>query len=309
MQIPRRVFLGTTTAGVLSMAAPVLWPTSTVCAEEPPKFGFKYILGSSLYGYGNLSEILPEVAKVGAGAIDVWPKVHGNQREQLDEIGIEKSVELLKSHQVKLGCITQYKLGPFGLREEMRVAQKFGCGMIVTGGSGPVGLQGPELKRAVGDFVEKLKPHLEVAEETGVTLSIENHVNNLIDSPDSLRYLRDLRPSKALSIALAPYHLPQDAKLISGLIRELGGAITMFYAWQHGDGSSKGLTKEAELRQLPGRGPLDFGPLVAALREIHYQGWTEIFMHPFPRGVAMLDSPSKVTEELNRSRVYLESFL
>ena len=70
--------------------------------------------------------------------------------------------------------------------------------------------------------LEKLKPHLEVAEETGVTIAIENHGNNLIDSPDSLKYLAELRPSENLGIALAPYHLPQDAELIAQLVKDLG---------------------------------------------------------------------------------------
>ena len=57
----------------------------------------------------------------------------------------------------------------------MRLAQRFGCRTIVTGGRGPVGLKGSELKAGVTGFVEKMKPHLAVAEETGVTIAIENH--------------------------------------------------------------------------------------------------------------------------------------
>jgi len=98
-------------AGALSLSSAKLF------AET--QFDFKYILGSCMYGYSDLNEIVPEVSKVGASAIDIWPKVHGNQREQLDEMGEEKFAELLKSHNVSLGCITQYKLGPFGLREEI----------------------------------------------------------------------------------------------------------------------------------------------------------------------------------------------
>ena len=262
-----------------------------------------------MYGYTDLATILPEVAKVGSKAIDIWPKVHGNQREQLDELGEEKFAALLRMHEVSLGCITQYKLGPFGLRDEMRLAERFGCQTIVTGGSGPRGLVGVELKKAVAEFVERMKPHLAVAEEAGVTISIENHANNLIDSPDSLRYLADLRPSSSLGIALAPYHLPQDEALLSGLIRELGDAITMFYAWEHGHGCMTKLPKEEELLQMPGRGTLNFEPLLQALKDINYQGWTEIFMHPVPRGIPILETTVEVTAEINRSRNYLESLL
>jgi len=279
-------------AGVF--AAAVAGAASASSADKPP-LKLRYIIGSSMYGYTDIAAILPEVHKADAAAIDIWPKVHGNQREQLDELGEAKFAALLKRHDVSLGCITQYKLGPFGLQNEMRLAQRLGCRTMVTGGSGPRGLKGSELKAAVGAFVEKMKPHLAVAEETGVTIAIENHGNNLIDSPDSLKWLLELRPSKHLAIALAPYHLPQDEKLLSGLIRDLGNGIAMFYAWQHGMGCVKKLPKEQELLQMPGRGQLDFTPLLAALRDIHYAGWTEIFMHPVPRGIPILEPTSAVT--------------
>ncbi len=297
---------------VLGAAAAATLPTfasgRSTRADEPT-FKFRYIVGSSMYGYTDVAEIMPEVAKTGATAIDIWPKVHGNQREQLDELGEEKFAALLKQHEISLGCITQYALGPFGIQDEMRLAKRFGCPTIVCGGKGPVGLTGSELKAAVGKFVEQMKPHLAVAEETGVTIAIENHGNNLIDSPDSLKWLVELRSSEHLAVALAPYHLPQDEQLISDLIRSLGDGIAMFYAWQHGMGCHVKLPKEQELLQMPGRGTLDFVPLVAALRDINYRGWTEIFMHPVPRGIPILDTTAAVTAEINRSREYLTECL
>ncbi len=68
----------------------------------------------------------------------------------------------------------------------------------------------------------------------------------------------------------------------------------------------KKLPKEEELLQMAGRGDLDFRPIVAALQEIRYEGWTEIFMHPVPRGIPILDTTTLVTEEINRSRRYLD---
>ncbi len=274
-------------------------------AEESKPFQLKYIVGSCMYGYMYLGEILPEVKRCGAEAIDIWPKKHGNQREQWQDMGDELFAQMLQRHDVKLGCITQYKAGPFGLRDEMRIAQKFGCSTIVTGGEGPKGLSGSELKAAVGGFIEKMKPHLAVAEETGVTIAIENHASNLFETADSLRYLAELTPSRHLAVALAPYHLPQDAGQLAQLIRDLGSALAMFYAWQHGDGCMTKLPKEQELLQLPGRGPLDFGPLLQALQEIRYSGWTEIFMHPVPRGIPIMETAEEVTAEVQRSRQYL----
>lgn len=303
----RRQFLRST--ATLAVGTAAVAPRLPAVQSAEKSFQPKYILGSSMYGYTKLAEIVPQVAKIGATALDIWPKVHGNQREQLDELGEQRFAELLKQHSVKLGCITQYKLGPFGLQQEMRLAKRHGCQTMIAGGKGPRGLKGSELKTAVGRFVEQMKPHLAVAEETGVTIAIENHARNLIETPDSMKWLVELSPSKHLAIAFAPYHLPQDEKLLSQLIRDLGSGIAMFYAWQHGMGCHKKLPKEQELLQMPGRGTLDFKPLMAALREIRYAGWTEIFMHPVPRGIPILDSTNDVTAEINRARKYLSTCL
>lgn len=300
---------GLTRRQVLAAGAAGAAAASTSWARDAKSFRLKYMLASCMYGYTDVAEILPEVRKIGATTIDLWPKVHGSQREQIDELGEENFRALLQRHRVSVGCITQFALGPFRLQPEMRLAQRLGCRTIVTGGKGPKGLEGQELKRAVADFIELMKPHLEVAEETGVTIAIENHGNNLIESPDSLKWLAELRPSRRLGIALAPYHLPQDTKLISDLIRSLGDSITVFYAWQHGMGCMEKLPKEQELLQMPGRGDLDFTPLLAALRDIDYSGWSEIFMHPVPRGIPIHATTSEVTLEINRSRLYLDQCL
>ncbi|MGB7346966.1 MAG: TIM barrel protein [Pirellulaceae bacterium] len=301
IRLSRREFSQVTAATVAS--------ASLVHAAESVKFKPRYLLGSCLYGYAPIAKILPEVAKVGATAIDIWPKKHGDQREQLDEMGEEAFAELLKVNKVRLGCITQYQLGCFGLQDEFKLAARLDCQTIVTGAKGPRGLKGQELRNAVADFVEQMKPHIEAAEESTVTIAIENHANNLIESPDSLRWLAELSPSPHLAIALAPYHLPQDPELIANLIRDLEHSIAVFYGWQHGNGCMEAQPKETELLQMPGRGELDFAPILKSLSDIHYSGWTEIFMHPFPRGIPILDSIDEVTAEINRSRDYLEKLI
>ncbi len=302
--LSRRTFLNSTAAIALPVALPTLFADEPA-VDRPARFTPRSIVASCMYGYMYVGEILPEISKCGAAHIDLWPKKHGNQREQLRDLGEDLFLSLLEKHQVTVGCLTQYPLGPFGLQEEMRLARRLGCRLIVTGGDGPKGLAGAELKKAVAGFVEKMKPHLEIAEETGVTIAIENHANDLFESADALRYLHELSPSKRLAVALAPYHLPQDAEQLAGLIRDLGDRIGMFYAWQHGDGCMTKLPKERELLQMPGRGPLNFAPLLKALADIRYQGWTEIFMHPVPRGIPILETAAEVTAEINRSREYL----
>lgn len=298
MRITRRTAIAVSAAGTLAAM------DRTRAAESP--FRLRYALASCMYGYTELQTILPEVKKCGAEGIDLWPKVHGNQREQLDEIGESKFADMLQQHDIRMTGITQYKLGPFGIDDELRLAGRFGCKTIVTGGKGPKNLAGAELKDAIKAFLKKLAPTIEIARENGVRIAIENHANNLIHDADSLRYLADLAPVDAVGVAFAPYHLPQDPQMLAGLLRDLGPSMAVFYAWQHGMGCMTKLPKEQELLQMPGRGDLDFKPLVAALAEIRFDGYTEIFMHPVPRGIPILETTAAVTEEINRARAYLD---
>lgn len=300
MRLNRRTALTVAASSSLSFVR------STQAAERT--FQFRYALASCMYGYAPLAEIMPEAKKIGATGIDIWPKVHGDQREQLDVIGEEKFAEMLRDNDLELSCITQYKLGPFGIDDEIRLAGRLGCKMIVTGGKGPRNLKGKELKSAIADFLVKLKPTLEIARENGVRIAIENHANNLIHDADSLRYLVDLAPADAIAVAFAPYHLPQDTDVLCKLLRDLGGeSLAVFYAWQHGMGCTTKLPKQQELLQMPGRGDLDFAPIVKTLAEIGFDGWTEIFMHPVPRGIPILETNAEVTAEINRSRAYLDT--
>ena len=273
-------------------------------SEQP--FQLNYILASCMYGTLPLAEIVPEVTKIGSDRIDIWTRVHGDQREQVESMGNDAFAELLAAHGVGLGISTRFDLGPFGLAEEMAFVRDFGASLIVTGSQGPKDLTGEELRVAVADFAEALKPHIAAAEKHGITISIENHSSALIESPDSMRWLIEFTDSPHLGIALAPYHLPDDAQLVAQLIEDLGQGLTLFYAWQHGMGCHEKLPKEQELMQMPGRGTLDFGTILSALKKINYTGWTEIFMHPVPRGIPILDTSADVTDEINRARYYLD---
>ena len=275
-------------------------------------FRLNYILSSSMYGTLPLSTILPEVGKAGASTIDIWPRVHGSQREQMEEMGHDQFRALLKQHDVRLGCITRYDLGPYKLQPEMKVCAKLGGDLLICGGSGPKGLSGGSLKNAVRMFAEKMKPHAEAAEAAGVKIGIENHSSNLINTPDSLKWLLEFSPSKTIGIAMAPYHLEslgQAATDLAKLVKQLGNRLFMFYAWQHGMGCLKKLPKAQELLQMPGRGELDFTPIVRALRAINYQGFTSIFMHPVPRGIPILPTTAETTAEILRARTYLDKCL
>ncbi len=297
--LPRRQFVRS-----LATAACVPW-VARAARSEP--FALRYILSSALYGEMRLDEILPEVAKTGCSAIDIWCRPHGNQREQIAEMGDDAFAALLTKHRVKLGVSTRYPLGPTGLAAEMKWMKKFGGGTIVTGSGGPSEPSGSDAKKAVLAFLEKMKPHVAMAAESGVTIAVENHNRQFLHHPDSLRYFAEFNRSAHLGVALAPHHLHPWIGQLPALIRDLGAKqLPFMYFQEHSEGISKKVSKEIELRQLPGfGGGLDYRPIIKALAAIRFTGLVEIFMHPTPRGIPILPTVPEITAAINRSRDYL----
>ena len=289
---------------------PLFSGCSTNISKQNNQFKLNYIVASSMYGELKLPQILPEVRKTGAEYIDIWPRRHGDQREQMDQLGHDEFAKMLEKYNVRLGILTRYDLGPFGLRSELEVAKRFGTRIIVTG-SGEYGkhFTGNELKQKIKQFTEKMKPHIEAAEKAAVTIAIENHGNALISSPDSILWFSEFTKSRNIGIALAPYHLPQQPNVIVKLIKQLGPKLSHFYAWQYGEGCMKKMPKELEMLQMPGYGKFDFVPIVKSLKQINYNNWTSIFMHPTPRGIPILPTAQEVTAAINKSRKYLDSCL
>lgn len=307
MKLNRREFCRTTLA-----AGTALVPAVSLCApskSDQSEFALHYIVASCMYGKQSLADILPEVRKTGASVIEVWANPHGNQREQIDEMGEATFRDLLKAHDVTLGSITCFKFGIFNMQPEMQLAKRLGGDMVICNSGGPKNVSAENLKQEVQKFVEKMKPHIESAEEAGIVIGVENHGGGLINSPDSIRYLFDMTDSPQIGLAMAPYHLPQEPELIAGLIRDLDTRLVHIQAWEHGMGCTQKLPKEQELMQLPHRGPLDWKPILKSLKSINYQGRTEIFMHPVPRGIPILPETAAVTAEINDARAYLEKSL
>ena len=217
-KIDRRKFLATSTAAT-GLAAGSHFARQSLAASSPNQNSAwqpNWLVASCMYGYAKLEEILPELAKVGSKAIDLWPKVHGSQREELDEMGEEELAALLEQHKIQLGCLTQYKLGPFHLREEIQIAKRLNCPIIVTSAKGKRG-KGEAQKASISDFAEKMKPEFEAAAEAGVKILIENHGSSVIDSLDGIRWLLEYCDGPGFGFALAPAHLPQEPELLAEL--------------------------------------------------------------------------------------------
>jgi hypothetical protein len=92
-----------------------------------------------------------------------------------------------------------------------------------------------------------------------------------------------------VGLALAPYHLQSIKASVEQAIAIAGRQLFFFYAWQNAPGE----------QQLPGIGPADCAPWLAALDKADYHGYVTPFMHHEPQ-------PDAMSAALARSRDYLK---
>ena len=233
------------------------------------------------------------------------------QREDIESRGVEQVQQLLEKHHVRLGGIAFTSLGLSNLTLSLcRIATVWrftDCLGTMAPSNGK--LSGKPLDATIRTFLSKLSPAIKQAEAGAGMIAIENHSNSLLNSPESIRRFTTLAESDRIGIALAPHHLPQDGNLLAGLAGDAGSAAKFVYAQQYGKSSKEKLPKADELLQLPGRGSLDFSPLMRQLAEMQFAGPIEIFMHPVPRGVPILNSTAEITAVIQAARAYLDGLL
>jgi sugar phosphate isomerase/epimerase len=285
-----------------------MWPPSGTLSKVP--FHLRYAISSAMYGNIDIAKIISELPRTGAEFLDLWCRPWVNHRDELDTMGTRNFVALLARHDLKLGVVTRYDVSPSCLRQETRVMAKLGGKVIISGSPNTGRLEAEDLKSAVQKFVEQIRPVAVAAESRGITVAIENHPLLLLGSTDAMKWFNELAPLEGLGIALALFHLGRDPAMMAELIKDLGPRIAFIYAWQQPTwlGHKKPSTKEV-FDQLPGRGPMDFKPIVAALRQIEFGGFVSIFMESLRGYVPIWQTPEEVTEEIIEARQYLDRCL
>jgi sugar phosphate isomerase/epimerase len=244
-------------------------------------------MATSSIHYASLpvEEACRRIAALGFEAIDLWSPYTGcpHLDDAMDRLGAERLKELLDGIRLKPYAFSVY-VGGFAKYADFIGAM--GGGIAVRGSSHPCPPE--ELSARMKEFVDSLKPELELAQEHDAYLAIENHGNALLDSLDSLKAFVDVNRSARLGIALAPYHLQRGGISVEDAIAVCDKQLLFFYAWQNQPGT----------QQLPGIGPTDFTPWLAALAKIDYRGYVNPFMHGEPE-------PDAMTAALRQSREYL----
>jgi sugar phosphate isomerase/epimerase len=259
--------------------------TAAACAIAPrasassPTASWTMRLSTSSIHYSRLpiEEACQRIAALGFEAIDIWSPHAGcpHLDEARDRLGPEGLTELLARHHLKPYAYSVYA-GGFTPYADFIGAM--GGGVAVRGNTNPHPPE--EMPARMKAFVEGLKPELELAERHNVHLAIENHSGQLMNSLDSLKTFMDLAQHPRLGIALAPYHLQRIDASVEEAISICGPRLFFFYAWQAQPG----------IQQLPGIGPTDFTPWLAALGRAQYRWYVNPFMHGEPEPEAMSDA-------------------
>jgi len=290
----RRRFLSHAALGAAAILPGCLRGTAEKAEEKPAekpaeKAGgtpWPLRLSTSSVQFSSLTveEACARIARLGFEAIDFW---HGDfQCPHLDEIekrlGPAGLKDLLAKNKLKLYTISCYNVG-YGRYADL--LGKAGGGVAVRESRyGKV----TDLKAEMKAFIESLKPDLELAEKNDSWIAVENHGDALLSTKDSFKAFVDLNAHPRLGIALAPYHLQAGKIPVEEVIGIVGRQLLFFYAWQLGEG----------LNQIPGIGPADFTPWLAALAKANYRWYVNPFMHGHPEPETMEKSLAKSMEYL-----------
>ena len=284
----RRTFiraLGGGTLGVL--AAPFIPPTAVKATEKAGPWRMRLSTSSIHFLHLPIERACEQITGLGFEAIDIW-SAHANC-PHLDDVasrlGPEGLKALLARTRLKLFAFSVYK---GGYPRYAQLLGKAGGGVAIRGSTQPC--KPKELKPRMRAFLESLKPEIELADAHNSHLAIENHGRALLDSLDSFKAFVDMNKSPRLGVALAPYHLQVIEASVEEAIGICGKQLLFFYAWQRAEG----------IKQLPGHGPTDFSPWLAALAKAGYSGYVNPFMH----GELETDAMSAA---LARSRDYLKA--
>ncbi len=225
------------------------------------------------------------IAKLGFDAVDVWSGHAGcpHLDDVAKRLGGKGLKEVLDRQKLALYAFSVYK---GGYRKYAELLGQAGGGVAVRGSS--KACKPEELTGRMKAFLEGLKGDAELAAQHDSYIAIENHGNALLDSVDSFKAFVDLNTNPRLGIALAPYHLQRHKAPVEEAIAVSGKQLFFFYAWQKARG----------VEQLPGHGPTDFTPWIAALAKAGYAWYVNPFMHHEPE-------PDVMAAALEKSRKYL----
>lgn len=286
-RLTRRDFLRVGSAATACTLGGLHLPPAKAEADGQNRWEMR--LSCSSIGFSSLpiEQAVQRIAALGFDAIDVWSAHAGcpHLDDVLKRLGPDGLKQLLQKHDLELYSFSVYSGGYSRYAE---LLGKAGGGVAVRGSTH--GGDAKELVPQMKKFLEALEPELELAEKHNSYLAIENHGSALLNGIDSFKAFVDLNTNPRLGIALAPYHVQGYGGSVEEAISVCGKQLLFFYAWQ----------RAKDVEQLPGAGPADCTPWIAALAKVNFRYPVNPFMHHEPE-------PEKMSKALAASCDYLKS--
>lgn len=286
-RLDRRQFLSRVAGGAMAgVAAGGLLASGGTAPAAEERWNMRLSCSSINFSSLPIEKACERIAALGFEAIDVWSAHAGcpHLDDVLDRLGPEGLKDLLAKNKLKLYAFSVYR---GGYPRYAELLGKCGGGVAIRGSARPCDPK--DLVPRMKAFLEGLKPEIELAEKHDSYLAIENHGHAMLDSLDSFKAFTDLNKHARLGIALAPFHVQGLKESVEEAIAIAGEQLFFFYAWQRAPG----------LGELPGHGPTDFTPWIAALAKANYRWYVNPFMHHEPE-------PDEMSEALAKARDYLK---
>lgn len=297
---------------------------------------------SSILDYASFEEVIEVASKLGYECLEVacWPKQKATRRYagvthiDIDELDEEKIIyvkDLCAKKNVEISSLAYYPntLDPDlekrsvhveHLKKMIRVAPKLGVKTITTF----IGrIQDKNIQENLDVFKEVWRPIVDLAEECGVRIAIENCPmlftkdewpggQNLATTPKIWRKMFELIDSEYLGLNYDPSHFVWQHMDYIKPLYEFKNKIfhvhykdIKIYSDKLNDVGIMAYPLEFMSPKLPGLGDVDWGRYISALTDIGYDGYTcvEIEDKAFESG------PEAIEKSLRLSYKYLRQFV
>lgn len=157
-------------------------------------------------------------------------------------------------------------------RRALSLCAELGAPHITTEPGGPLA-PGQPRSEGIDLFVEALKPLAEHAETLGVGLLIEPEPGLLLETSDQYAEVAERVGSRALGLNFDVGHAYCMAEDIPVAIAKLAPHIRHYHLEDIA-------ATRVHHHLVPGRGVIDFGATIAAIRATGYDGWLTVELYP-----------------------------
>ena len=155
----------------------------------------------------------------------------------------------------------------------LKMAKQLGAGCITTEPGGPVE-EGMTREEAMGVFVDGLNEALRHAQQQEVRLLVEPEPGLLIERADEFLELAERIDSPMFGLNLDLGHCYCVGEPLPATIERLKG-VTRHYHIEDIAAS------RVHQHLIPGRGAIDFGAALSAIRRSGYRGWITVELYPY----------------------------